>query len=143
MGASTFISSKLSIVKTNHRCRKSCKLILYLSELSRGKCPYKHHPGHKTELCSRPRGPSVYPILTQANLKSLLPWFLTQGVGEGGPGLTRTAAQSNCTRKPGFWMQLVYNHGRRGQVVLGPRGAVILMPLWSSFIHQRSVCSPC
>lgn len=87
--------------------------------------------------------PSVYPILTQANLKSLLPWFLTQGGREGGPGLTHTAAQSNCARKPGFWMQLVCNHGMRGQVVLGPRGAVILMPLWSSFIHQRSVCSPC
>ena len=77
MGASTFISSKLSIVKTNHRCRKSCKLILYLSELSRGKCPYKHHPGHKTELCSRPRGPSVYPILITATLhtNSRLPDF--------------------------------------------------------------------
>ena len=77
VGASTFISSKLSLVKTNHRCRKSCKLILYLSELSRGKCPYKHHPGHKTEPCSRPRGPSVYPILITATLhtNSCLPDF--------------------------------------------------------------------
>ena len=87
--------------------------------------------------------PSVYPILTWANLKSLLPWFPTQGGREGGPRLKRTAAQSNCTRKPGSWMQLVCNHGMRSQVVPRPRGAVILMPLWSSFIHQRSVCSPC
>lgn len=87
--------------------------------------------------------PSVYPILTRANLKSLLPWFPPQGGREGGPGLKRTAAQANCTRKPGSWMQLVCNHGMRGQVVPGPRGAVIFIPLGSSFIHQRSVCSPC
>lgn len=77
MGASSFIFSKLSIVETNHRCRKSCKLILYLSELSQGKCPCKHHPGHKTELCSCPRGPSGYPILITAPLptNSHLPDF--------------------------------------------------------------------